>query len=144
LPDDTVVKQSDIVDDGQRPYDTPPNIPLEIQAPPDPRPVSAAAPGESSTHFADARLREELVQLGQNTTWRESLFKRMSALVLVVEIVSVALLVVYVVSVLWRSQELNVTVVTSWIVANVAQVIGILAVITRHLFPDHIGGTRRS
>lgn len=80
-------------------------------------------------------LRQQLNQATQNTKWRESLFKQMVPLVFAIESVSVALLISYVVYVMCTDRDMDGTFLSVWFVANVAQVIGILAIITNHLFP---------
>ena len=65
----------------------------------------------------------------------------MVVLVIAVEIVGVLLLATYVSYAFIRKKEMDTTFLSVWFVSNVAQVIGIIAVITNHLFPDR--GTKK-
>jgi len=93
--------------------------------------------GSSKLEKAEAGLGwQRLKQEKQVTKWRKSLFGKMLALVVCVEIISVLLLTCYVIYTILSHKDLDTTFLSVWFVSNVAQVIGILAVITNHLFPD--------
>lgn len=81
---------------------------------------------------ADATVREEDArQARQNTLWRRILFWGVSSIVAAVVIADVVVIWVYL-----AGGYVDPIVLATWFASNVAQVIGLLLVITRHLFPD--------
>jgi len=81
--------------------------------------------------------KEHSVQEHQNTKWRAILFYSTMSVVLLCVIASVAGAGVY----LWMmGREASAAVMSAWLGANVVQVVGVLMVITRHLFPGQGAG----
>jgi len=75
----------------------------------------------------------ELEQLRQNTRWRRILFWTTFIVVVVCVLASLVGAVAY--TLIMRDKASD-AVLSTWFGANVVQVIGILLVITRHLFPS--------
>jgi len=111
-------------------YDSPKDVAKKPVDQKNEYPIKRAPSGDDK--LRTGLLRQRLKQEKQVTHWRESLFNKMMILVFSVEGVGVGLLVCYVVS-SWHS--LNTVVLSVWFGSNVVQVVGILLVITRHLFP---------
>ena len=74
----------------------------------------------------------ELEQLRQNTSWRRILFWTTFVVVVICALASIIGAVAY--TLIMRANASD-AVLSTWFGANVVQVIGILLVITRHLFP---------
>lgn len=72
-------------------------------------------------------------QAKQNTLWRRFLFWSVYSIVMMVAVLAAVIIVLYVVI---NGAEASPAVISTWIAASVVQVIGLLLVITRHLFPS--------
>jgi polyferredoxin len=100
--------------------------------------ISASAAAKEATAKADFE-HEKARQEKQNTAWRRFLFWGISMLVLVVASVSLTGFLLYVHE---SGPAANPTVISTWIGGSVVQTVGLLLIITRHLFPQAEGGRR--
>lgn len=72
-------------------------------------------------------------QAKQNTLWRRFLFWSVYGIVMMVALLAAVVILLYVIV---NGAEASPAVISTWIGASVVQVIGLLLVITRHLFPS--------
>jgi hypothetical protein len=81
-----------------------------------------------------AKLEEERAkQARQNTIWRRFLFWGVSSIVLAVTLLGGVVIVLYLTT---TGLEADPLVLSTWFGSSVIQVVGLLLVITRHLFPQ--------
>jgi hypothetical protein len=78
--------------------------------------------------------KEQAKQTKQNTIWRRFLFWGVFSLVIAVAVLSAGLIWWYMVA---SDGKPNPVVLSTWFSASVVQVVGLLLVITRHLFPEN-------
>lgn len=74
---------------------------------------------------------EHAIQAKQNTLWRRLVFWGVAGLVAIVSLSNVCLIFWYI----SKTPSPSSTVLSTWSIGSVAQVIGLLVVITRHMFP---------
>ncbi|RTE48010.1 MULTISPECIES: hypothetical protein [unclassified Actinobaculum] len=106
-------------------------------------PVSPDDSAGSRLANADADIREqeaairkqEAEQTTQNTAWRKWLFWVTLLIVFALSFTNIVLIIIYT----CRASAISATALSTWIVGSAAQVIGLLAIITRHLFPQANG-----
>ncbi|MBG9889831.1 hypothetical protein ABE10_25395 [Bacillus toyonensis] len=80
---------------------------------------------------ADAKLKEErATQAKQNTLWRRFLFWGVSAIVVLIALANVVFIGWYM-----TMPDASPIVLSTWVAGGAVQVVGLLVVITKHLFP---------
>ena len=98
-----------------------------------PAPENVVAPQDTP---AAQILEEQRKQEHQNTFWRRILFWLAVVLVAACVLASLVVGICYFVT---AHGHADATVLSAWFGANVIQVVGVLIVITRHLFPERDG-----
>lgn len=95
----------------------------------------SATPVDEYEDARNKQAKEVADQAGQNTRWRPILFWTVYAIVLSVAVVSVGGIIAYMVI---FGKDASPVVLSTWAGGSVAQIVGLMLVITRHLFPqDH-------
>ncbi|QCR44260.1 hypothetical protein C1N91_12740 [Curtobacterium sp. SGAir0471] len=94
---------------------------------------TASTPVDDYEAARNKQAEEVANQAGQNTKWRPVLFWTVYGIVLAFATVSVLGIVAYMI---YFGKEASPVVLSTWAGGSVAQVVGLMLVITRHLFPQ--------
>ncbi|WIE54196.1 hypothetical protein [Curtobacterium sp. MCBD17_003] len=92
-----------------------------------------STPVDQYERARNKQAQEVADQAGQNTRWRPVLFWTVYAIVLAVAVVSVGGIIVYM---FVMGRKASPVVLSTWAGGSVAQIVGLMLVITRHLFPQ--------
>ncbi|WP_418515950.1 hypothetical protein ACNUCX_16195 [Curtobacterium flaccumfaciens pv. flaccumfaciens] len=94
---------------------------------------SSKTPVDEYETARNKQAKEVADQAGQNTRWRPVLFWTVYGIVLSVAVVSVGGIIAYVIM---FGKDASPVVLSTWAGGSVAQIVGLMLVITRHLFPQ--------
>lgn len=112
------------------------DVPLGNSLVPGNAKAANTTPADRLAEATAAIKEQQATHAEQNTLWRRILFWGVSGIVALVVILEVLVVITYAKAL---KQPPDPVVMSTWLVTSVAQVIGLLLVITRHLFPGSNG-----